>query len=53
MAFKSSNFSRCYQYFALFGLHVHNICTSVSALTLALMLENGYDTDAWCGLYRL
>ena len=25
---------------------------SVSILMLPSMLENGYDTDAWCGLYR-
>ena len=26
--------------------------TSVSALTLASMLENGYDVDAWCALSK-
>ena len=28
----------------------HRASASTSALTLASMLENGYDTDAWCGL---
>ena len=30
----------------------HRASSSVSALMLASMLENGYEADAWCGLYR-
>ena len=30
--------------------HRASASASVSALMLASMLANGYDTDAWCGL---
>ena len=30
----------------------HRMPASASPLTPASMLENGYDTDSWCGLYR-
>ena len=30
----------------------HRVSASASALMLPSILENGYDTDAWCGFYR-